>query len=232
VRIDLQHDHVMRWMAFTTSKGAAYEWGFKNHPNTTAVTALPPREGAYLAAFRGYEGKQLPPSLGGYKKRYIIQVGFVWAMPTCSRYEWASDEASSSFEGLVTYGGRATPGAVPPPTAPPAPAIAPVVPLGIEPAPAAQAAPAAPPPAPGAVAGPGSVTLLPGAAVDDPQQVQQAAAAGQVVRAYALMSGRVLEERRADAGRAIPAPAEGPAVVNKLTAPKPSRASTVPAAGP
>jgi hypothetical protein len=75
VRVDLQHDHVMRWMSFTTSKGYTYEWGFKDNANTTAATITPPREGAYLAAFRGYEGKQLPPELGGYKKRYIIQVG-------------------------------------------------------------------------------------------------------------------------------------------------------------
>jgi hypothetical protein len=73
--VELQHDDVMRWMAFTTNHGHTYEWGFKDKPNTEYHVIAAPRDGAYLAAFRGFEGKQLPPELGGYKKRYIIQVG-------------------------------------------------------------------------------------------------------------------------------------------------------------
>ena len=79
MRVDLQYDDVMRWLGFTTSLGNFYSWGYKDmNPNTTSVAVLPPRDGAYLAAFRGFEGKQLPPELGGYRKRYIIQLGFVW----------------------------------------------------------------------------------------------------------------------------------------------------------
>lgn len=76
--MDLQHDDVMRWMAFSTNLGRRFEWGFKDHPGATSYVDAAPRDGAYLAAVRGYEGKQLPKELGGYKKRYIIQIGFAW----------------------------------------------------------------------------------------------------------------------------------------------------------
>jgi hypothetical protein len=133
-------------------------------------------------------------------------------MPNCPRYEWAAEPAAAGPASAVTYGARAAAGGAAPPGAPPAPAIAPVVPLGVQPAPP----PSAPP---GAVTGPGGVALVPGAAVDDPALVQRAAAPGQVVRAYALMSGRLLEEGPEGAGRAVPVPAprSAPAAVNKLT---------------
>jgi hypothetical protein len=115
-RVELQHDSVMRWMAFTTSLGNKYEWGYPGEPNATDVVLDAPREGAYLAAFRGFEGKQLPPEMGGYTKRYIIQIGFAWAMPKCSGYEPAGGAAAADASG-------------------PAPVLAPVVPLGISPSP-------------------------------------------------------------------------------------------------
>ncbi|KIY96229.1 hypothetical protein MNEG_11733 [Monoraphidium neglectum] len=107
VKVVLQHDEVMRWISFTTNLGNKYEWGYKDYQaNTTTTTSLAPRDGAYLAAFRGFEGKQLPQELGGYKKRYIIQLGFVWAMPNCTGYAWTPPVVAppppSGFFGLFS----------------------------------------------------------------------------------------------------------------------------------
>ena len=139
VKVELQHSDVMRWMAFTTSAGRRFEWGFKDAPGAETFVIEPPREGAYLAAFRGYEGKQLPKELGGYKKRYIVQVGFVWAMPECGAgYEWEEPSAADPgalgglFNGLFGgFGQRRTP----PGARPPAPAFAPVTRLSVTPPP-------------------------------------------------------------------------------------------------
>ncbi|GBF88704.1 tyrosine serine phosphatase [Raphidocelis subcapitata] len=149
VKVELQHDSVMRWMAFTTNLGHRYEWGFKDQPDAESYVIEAPRPGAYLAAIRGFEGKQLPKELGGYKKRYIIQLGFVWAMPACSGYEWV-DARPVGFGGFLSgLFGRRGAGARPPPPAP----LPPVMPLGITPAPPMPVEPApAPAPAPAAVA--------------------------------------------------------------------------------
>lgn len=75
MHVELQHDNVVRWIAFVTQTGRRFEWGFKDFTdNETNIVEDAPRDGAYLAAFRGFEGKQLPKELGGYKKRYLIQV--------------------------------------------------------------------------------------------------------------------------------------------------------------
>uniref|UniRef100_A0A383VG82 Uncharacterized protein n=1 Tax=Tetradesmus obliquus TaxID=3088 RepID=A0A383VG82_TETOB len=83
VRAELEWDTIMRWANFTSSQGRWFAWGF---PNVTGVTkaAVQAPAGAYIAAFRGFEGKPLPKHLGGYKKRYIAQLGFVWAKHDCS----------------------------------------------------------------------------------------------------------------------------------------------------
>jgi hypothetical protein len=151
----------MRWMAFTTQLGRRFAWGFKGVEGAKSYTVYAPRDGAYLAAFRGFEGKQLPPELGGYKKRYIIQIGFVWAMRRCTAYEYTPPPAAAGnvFGGLVTYEGRGGPrrngaaAAAPAPAPiPPMPAYPPVIGLAVSPppllpstaAPPAAAAPAVP----------------------------------------------------------------------------------------
>jgi hypothetical protein len=154
----------MRWMAFDTSAGRRYAWGYKDvDANVTRVTSPAPRDGAYLAAFRGFEGRQLPPELGGYKKRYIIQVGFVWAMPTCTAYEWnpikAAREAAAAAAAAAAANPARPPSPPPPPlTAPPAPPFPPIVALSISPPPLL---PAAPPPPPLAAADAARARLAP-----------------------------------------------------------------------
>jgi hypothetical protein len=155
--------------------GRRFEWGFKDRENATSDADYAPRDGAYLAAVRGYEGKQLPKALGGYKKRYIIQIGFAWAMPTCGGYKWREPQpeqlqpqqqaafVNSLFDSLVSYGddggsgGGETAGSVAAAPGPkeaqarsPAPALAPVVRLPVAPPPVA----AAPPPATARAPGP------------------------------------------------------------------------------
>ncbi|GBF89996.1 tyrosine serine phosphatase [Raphidocelis subcapitata] len=171
-RVDLQHDSVMRYMAFTTQWGRRYEWGFKDMPGVESYTAYAPREGAYLAAFRGFEGKQLPPELGGYKKRYIVQIGFVWAMSRCSQFDWSQDRVLTS---VSLAGGPSPPPS--PPNVPPAPAYPPVVPLGITPAPPLPPSPPPPPPSPPApaapVPAPATPAPAPGAPAPAPSTVRR-----------------------------------------------------------
>lgn len=110
MRVEVEWDHIMRWMAFNTNLGNHHEWGFKNaSENVTDVVVDAPREGAYLAAFRGFEGKQLPPELGGYKKRYIIQVcGFSWRcglgiVGGMSGVQRSGANRHSGYEGLSGF---------------------------------------------------------------------------------------------------------------------------------
>jgi len=99
VKAEVQYDTVMRFMEFTTNRGQKCTWGFRNVANTTMGMALAPNAGAYLAAIRGNEGKPLPPEKGGYKKRYIIQVSFVWAQSDC-------DDLSSNTIGANRNNGN------------------------------------------------------------------------------------------------------------------------------
>jgi len=147
VRVELQHDRVMRWMAFTTQLGRRFEWGFPNVTDAKSYSIYAPRDGSYLAAFRGFEGKQLPPELGGYTKRYIIQIGFVWAMRRCTAYEYTPPTAQNVAPNAARGGnvrGRAPP--PPPLSVPPMPPYPPVIGLNIAPAPPLP--PPSPPPPP------------------------------------------------------------------------------------
>ncbi|KAF6256750.1 hypothetical protein COO60DRAFT_1528060 [Scenedesmus sp. NREL 46B-D3] len=83
VRAELEWDNIMRWANLPAPcKGRWFAWGFPDVAGATrAVVQAPP--GTYVAAFRGFEGKPLPKHLGGYKKRYIAQLGFVWARRDC-----------------------------------------------------------------------------------------------------------------------------------------------------
>lgn len=79
-KVELQWDPIsMRYAVFTTNKGRALSWGFKDVAGATTAVAEAPVKGAYLAAIRGFEGKPAPVS----KKRYILQVSLVWAVPSC-----------------------------------------------------------------------------------------------------------------------------------------------------
>eukprot|EP00877_Chromochloris_zofingiensis_P011545 jgi/Chrzof1/6644/Cz19g04040.t1 len=69
----------MRFMSFVTNLGRKAEWGFANVTNATTATVYAPRPYSYIAAIRGEEGKPLPKHLGGWKKRYIVRISFVWA---------------------------------------------------------------------------------------------------------------------------------------------------------
>eukprot|EP00775_Hariotina_reticulata_P009683 gene9683-9841_t len=83
VRAEFQWDSIMRWMNFTSNLGRYFAWGFPNVEGAQTIIQQAPHPGAYIAAFRGFEGKPLPPDLGGYKKRYISQLGVVWAQRPC-----------------------------------------------------------------------------------------------------------------------------------------------------
>ncbi|KIZ04484.1 hypothetical protein MNEG_3476 [Monoraphidium neglectum] len=203
VRVELQHDSVMRWMAFVTQLGRRFEWGFKDRENATSDADYAPRDGAYLAAVRGYEGKQLPKALGGYKKRYIIQIGFAWAMPTCGGYKWREPQpeqlqpqqqaafVNSLFDSLVSYGddggsgGGETAGSVAAAPGPkeaqarsPAPALAPVVRLPVAPPPVA----AAPPPATARAPGPSPALAPPQISICTAPVTKQRACGGDPAR--------------------------------------------------
>eukprot|EP00878_Enallax_costatus_P027123 GHUV01029173.1.p1 GENE.GHUV01029173.1~~GHUV01029173.1.p1 ORF type:complete len:142 (+),score=28.98 GHUV01029173.1:218-643(+) len=95
----------MRWANFTTNRGRYCAWGFYNAPGVTTAIIVPPSITTYLAAFRGYEGKPLPPQLGGFKKRYIIQLGFAWAEIACGQKRGAdlpsADPASSDAAAKI-----------------------------------------------------------------------------------------------------------------------------------
>jgi len=52
-------------------RGRYFAWGFVNVDGAQIVVQDAPQPGAYSAAFRGFEGKPLPPELGGHKKRYV-----------------------------------------------------------------------------------------------------------------------------------------------------------------
>lgn len=67
VKIELQWDIIsMRYVKFWTNKGRTFEWGFPDVPGATVAVSTPPVPGAYLAGFRGFEGK---PRAGISKKR-------------------------------------------------------------------------------------------------------------------------------------------------------------------
>jgi len=51
-----------RYAVFTTNKGRALSWGFKDVAGATTAVAEAPVKGAYLAAIRGFEGKPAPVS--------------------------------------------------------------------------------------------------------------------------------------------------------------------------
>jgi hypothetical protein len=55
-----------RYAALTTNKGRVLSWGFKDVPGSTKAAVEAPVPGAYVAAFRGFEGKPAPVA----KKRY------------------------------------------------------------------------------------------------------------------------------------------------------------------
>eukprot|EP00878_Enallax_costatus_P013505 GHUV01014120.1.p1 GENE.GHUV01014120.1~~GHUV01014120.1.p1 ORF type:complete len:129 (+),score=40.56 GHUV01014120.1:955-1341(+) len=74
----------MRWMNFTSNLGRSFSWGFPGVSGAQTAVVQAPTVGSYIAAFRGYEGKPLPESQGGFKKRYIAQIGFAWAQRPCS----------------------------------------------------------------------------------------------------------------------------------------------------
>eukprot|EP00775_Hariotina_reticulata_P010764 gene10764-10920_t len=79
-KVQIQWDPIsMRHCTFTTNTGRQLSWGFPNVTGCTTATAVAPVPGAYLAGFRGFEGKPRPVS----KKRYLIQLAFVWALPSC-----------------------------------------------------------------------------------------------------------------------------------------------------
>lgn len=69
VRLEIQYDHIFRWANFTSNLGRYFAWGFPNVANTTTIIQTAPARGAYLAAFKGSEGKPLPPEQGGFQKR-------------------------------------------------------------------------------------------------------------------------------------------------------------------
>ena len=148
----------MRWIQFTTNAGRAFEWGFKDVPGRQEITATAPRDGAYLAAFRGFEGKPLPPELGGYKKRYIIQLGFVWAMRRCTAFEYTPPRGQAAGAG-----------------APPAPLYPPVIGLAVAPAPPLPP-PSAPAPAPVVDAAAGAAAAAAGAVAPNARVAVNAAA--------------------------------------------------------
>lgn len=50
-------------------RGRYCSWGFPDVDNVTKAVVEAPGPNMYIAALRGYEGKPLPPSLGGFKKR-------------------------------------------------------------------------------------------------------------------------------------------------------------------
>eukprot|EP00877_Chromochloris_zofingiensis_P006360 jgi/Chrzof1/1978/Cz10g28190.t1 len=79
VRVEVQYDTVMRFIKFTTNHGRDAGWGFPNVKGAFTNVTAAPTPGSYLAAIWGQEGKQLPPAQGGYKKRYVIRIGFLWA---------------------------------------------------------------------------------------------------------------------------------------------------------
>lgn len=49
-----------RYAAFSTNKGRVLSWGFKDVPGSTKAAVEAPVPGAYVAAFRGFEGKPAP----------------------------------------------------------------------------------------------------------------------------------------------------------------------------
>jgi hypothetical protein len=53
---------VARYAVFTTSKGRALSWGFKDVEGATKAVVSAPVPGAYVAAIRGFEGKPAPVS--------------------------------------------------------------------------------------------------------------------------------------------------------------------------
>lgn len=50
-------------------RGRYCSWGFQDVENVTKAVVEAPGPGMYIAALRGYEGKPLPASLGGFQKR-------------------------------------------------------------------------------------------------------------------------------------------------------------------
>ncbi|WIA17009.1 hypothetical protein OEZ85_013919 [Tetradesmus obliquus] len=82
-KVELQWDIIsMRYVKFTTNTGRTWDWGFPGVAGAYTAVSEAPVAGAYLAGMRGFEGK---PRAGISKKRYLIQVAFVWALPTCLR---------------------------------------------------------------------------------------------------------------------------------------------------
>eukprot|EP00879_Flechtneria_rotunda_P015909 GHRR01016637.1.p1 GENE.GHRR01016637.1~~GHRR01016637.1.p1 ORF type:complete len:173 (+),score=25.65 GHRR01016637.1:1128-1646(+) len=107
VRVEIQWDHIMRWFNFTTNLGRGFAWGFDKVPGTRKVVVDAPAPGAYVAAFRGYEGKPLPKEQGGFKDRYISQLGVVWAQRECQK---ATQQQQNGHQGNRTNGKPTQPG--------------------------------------------------------------------------------------------------------------------------
>jgi hypothetical protein len=50
-------------------RGRYCSWGFPDVDNVTKAVVEAPGPNMYIAALRGYEGKPLPPNMGGFNKR-------------------------------------------------------------------------------------------------------------------------------------------------------------------
>jgi hypothetical protein len=88
-KVQIQWDPIsMRHCTFTTSTGRELSWGFPNVTGCTTATAAAPVPGAYLAGFRGFEGKPRPVS----KKRYERWMRYLCAgialEPPCNQLLW------------------------------------------------------------------------------------------------------------------------------------------------
>lgn len=59
------------WLHVAACRGRWCSWGFPDVANVTKAVVTAPAPNTYIAALRGYEGKPLPPSLGGFKKRWV-----------------------------------------------------------------------------------------------------------------------------------------------------------------
>lgn len=89
VKVLLQWDTIsMRYAKLTTSLGRELEWGFKDVAGATTAVSEPPVPGAYLAAFRGFEGKPRPVAKKRCGRRHFCFCTIAGMTRSDQRQQW------------------------------------------------------------------------------------------------------------------------------------------------